>query len=187
MTRVRRPSPAMVVACLALAVALGGTSYAAVKLPKNSVGTAQLKKNAVTAPKIKAGSLVAKHFKRGQLPAGPQGPAGPVGAQGSPGPAGAAGAAGAPGAPGLSEYEVVTGSNSVTSSSGNIVQVACPAGKKAIGAGVNANWGHITYGPVTSVSIPSSDGSGWTLAMKTLEGYAPSWTITGRVLCARVS
>ena len=31
-----RPSPAMVVACLALAISLGGVGYAAVKLPKNS-------------------------------------------------------------------------------------------------------------------------------------------------------
>ena len=37
-----RPSPALVVACLALTIALGGTSYAAVTLPRNSVGTPQL-------------------------------------------------------------------------------------------------------------------------------------------------
>lgn len=36
------PSPAMVVACTALAVALGGTGYAALTLPRNSVGTKQL-------------------------------------------------------------------------------------------------------------------------------------------------
>ena len=35
----RLPSPAMVVACAALTVALGGTGYAAIKLPRNSVGT----------------------------------------------------------------------------------------------------------------------------------------------------
>ena len=52
-----RPSPAMVVACLALTVALGGTSYAAIKLPKNSVGTKQLKRNAVTGPKVKASAI----------------------------------------------------------------------------------------------------------------------------------
>ena len=47
-----RPSPAMVIACIALGVALGGTSVAAIQaLPKNSVGTKQLKKNAVTSPK----------------------------------------------------------------------------------------------------------------------------------------
>ena len=45
----RRPSPAMVVACAALAVALGGTSYATVlQVPRSSVGTAQLKTGAVT-------------------------------------------------------------------------------------------------------------------------------------------
>ena len=43
----------MVVACIALSVALGGTSYAAIKLPANSVGTKQLRKNAVTSIKVK--------------------------------------------------------------------------------------------------------------------------------------
>src|SRR6188768_396830 len=53
-----RPSPAMVVACIALTVALGGTSVAAINaLPKNSVGAKQLKKNAVTNPKIKANAV----------------------------------------------------------------------------------------------------------------------------------
>jgi hypothetical protein len=53
----RLPSPAMVVACVALAVALGGTSYAAIKLPRNSVGTQQLRKNAVVATKLSARSV----------------------------------------------------------------------------------------------------------------------------------
>ena len=49
----RRPSPAMIVACLALLVALGGTSVAAVsQLARNSVGTPQLRNGAVTNPKI---------------------------------------------------------------------------------------------------------------------------------------
>jgi hypothetical protein len=44
----------MVVAGIALAVALGGTSFAAVaNVPDNSVGTAKIKNNAVTTPKIK--------------------------------------------------------------------------------------------------------------------------------------
>lgn len=51
------PSPAMVVACVALIVALGGTSYAALRLPANSVGTAQLKKAAVTGVKVKRNTL----------------------------------------------------------------------------------------------------------------------------------
>ena len=66
MTRFRkRPSPALVVACIALAVALGGTGYAAIRLPANSVTTVQ----------VKDFSLLSRDFKRGQLPAGPAGPA----------------------------------------------------------------------------------------------------------------
>lgn len=53
----RRPSPALVVAVIALVAALGGTSYAAFSLPKNSVGSKQLKKNAVTTKKIKNGAV----------------------------------------------------------------------------------------------------------------------------------
>ena len=53
----KRPSPAFVVAVLALLVAVGGTSYAAFNLPKNSVGTKQIKNNAVTTSKIKNGAV----------------------------------------------------------------------------------------------------------------------------------
>jgi hypothetical protein len=95
---VRRPSAAMVVACLALLVALGGTSVAAVSqlVPRNSVGTPQLKRNAVTAQKINPnavrtghvlnGSLLAEDFKPGQIPQGPQGAQGPAGPAGPAGP-----------------------------------------------------------------------------------------------------
>jgi hypothetical protein len=72
-----RPTPAMVVACIALVVALGGTGYAATVLPRNSVGTIQLRSNAVTGAKVKNSSLTAADFKAGSLPAGPAGPAGP--------------------------------------------------------------------------------------------------------------
>jgi hypothetical protein len=52
-----RPSPAMVVALIALVVSLGGTGYAAIKLPANSVGAKQLKKGAVVRAKIKSGAV----------------------------------------------------------------------------------------------------------------------------------
>jgi len=94
-----RPSPAMIVACLALLVALGGTSVAAVsQLARNSVGTPQLRNGAVTTPKLRNNavtsakvrnrSLVRADFRPGQLPAGPVGPAGPAGPAGAAGPAG---------------------------------------------------------------------------------------------------
>ena len=80
--RIRRLSPAMVVACVALAVALGGVGYAAITLPANSVGTLQLKANAVNSSKVLNGSLLNADFKAGQAPTGPTGPAG---AKGDPG------------------------------------------------------------------------------------------------------
>jgi hypothetical protein len=102
----RRPSPAMVVACLALIVALGGTSVAAVSqlVPRNSVGPRQLQFGAVTGPKIRNNavtsakvanrSLLRADFAPGQIPAGPTGPTGPAGPAGAAGPAGPAGVVG---------------------------------------------------------------------------------------------
>jgi hypothetical protein len=63
----RLPSPAMVVACLALTVALAGTSYAAIRLPANSVGTLQLKKGAVIGAKVKKNSLTGTQIRETTL------------------------------------------------------------------------------------------------------------------------
>jgi len=68
----------LVIASAALAISLGGTSYAAMQLPRNSVGTAQLKKDAVTSAKIRNFSLRPWDFL-GKLPRGPAGPPGPPG------------------------------------------------------------------------------------------------------------
>jgi hypothetical protein len=78
------------VAYIALFVALGGTSYAAVTLPRNSVGTQQLRKHSVTGAKVKPHSLSTADFK-GKLPAGPKGAAGATGAAGPKGDTGPAG------------------------------------------------------------------------------------------------
>jgi hypothetical protein len=61
------PSPALVVACLALLVALGGTGYAAIKLPANSVGTKQLKRGAVTGVKVKSNTLTGTQINESRL------------------------------------------------------------------------------------------------------------------------
>ena len=93
-----RPSPAMVVAFIALLFALGGGAYAQLRIPRNSVGTPQLKRAAVTSAKVKNRSLLARDFRAGQLPAGPrgvEGPVGPAGPAGERGPVGPQGAAGA--------------------------------------------------------------------------------------------
>lgn len=55
--KLTRPSPAMVVACLALFVALGGGAYAAVKLKPNQVKAKNISSGAVTGPKIKGNAV----------------------------------------------------------------------------------------------------------------------------------
>lgn len=96
---------ANVVATLALFIALGGASYAAVKLPKNSVTTTQIKNGT-----IKLGDLNKKTVA--QL----KGATGAAGANGSDGAKGAAGAKGADGATGLTGS---TGSTGITGPTGN--------------------------------------------------------------------
>lgn len=73
-----RHARANAVAYLALFVALGGTSYAAVhiaahsigprELRPHSIGPADLRLHSLTAEQIKAGSLKARDFAAGQLP-----------------------------------------------------------------------------------------------------------------------
>jgi hypothetical protein len=74
----RRPSPALILAIIALVAALAGTAWAAKgQLGKKSVGTKQLKNkavttgkianNAVTGAKVKAGSLTGADINLNQL------------------------------------------------------------------------------------------------------------------------
>ena len=70
--RLSRPSPALIVAIIALIVSMGGTGYAAFTLPNNSVGTKQLKNGSVTAAKVKRHSLTGAQInlkKLGTVPA----------------------------------------------------------------------------------------------------------------------
>jgi hypothetical protein len=82
----RRPSPALIVALIALVTALSGTSYAAGLVTGKTV-----KDGSLTGRDVRNGSLSASDFKPGALPAGatgPQGPAGPAGTTGPQGPSG---------------------------------------------------------------------------------------------------
>jgi hypothetical protein len=110
----RRPSPALVVATIALIASMSGTSWAVAQLPRNSVGTQQVKNNAVTMQKIAAnavttakirnsaittakirdGAVTAAKLAPGVQTQGPKGDTGPQGAPGSKGDAGATGAQG---------------------------------------------------------------------------------------------
>src|SRR5438552_17850769 len=104
----------MMIACAALLVALGGTSYAAVQaLPRNSVTTVQ----------VKAFSLLARDFKRGQIPKGAVGPAGPTGPAGPAGPQGPAGTSGGA----AFKWALVRGDGGIAAQSGGITLAAKPA------------------------------------------------------------
>jgi hypothetical protein len=67
MRPVSRPGYANITATLALVVALGGTGYAAVSLPKHSVGSKQLKKDAVVSKKVKNNSLTGSDIDEATL------------------------------------------------------------------------------------------------------------------------
>jgi len=59
-----------IVGYLALVIAMGGTSYAAIALPRGSVGTVQLQRGAVTTPKIRAGAVTTGKLALGAVKTG---------------------------------------------------------------------------------------------------------------------
>jgi hypothetical protein len=128
---------ANVMSTIAVFVALGGVSYAAVKLPNNSVGTKQIKNKAVTAPKLDPrllSSLAGKVGPQGLL--GPQGVQGATGAQGREG-AGRPGNNGQDGTAGPSDVYVVgiaLPHLSTTSEYAEVTSLTVPAGSYLLGA-----------------------------------------------------
>jgi hypothetical protein len=163
---VKRPSAALVVACLALFVALADASGGAVLqlVAPNSVGTAQLKNNAVTTSKIRNGAVTsakvkdhalrAVDFAPGQLPAG------------------------------ISGYEIVSAQNTVGSGFvHNSVLVSCPPGKKVVGGGGATGGGIVPGdGPYITSSLPSVDGTGW--LVDTTRAQPGGSTLVARIICA---
>ena len=84
-------------ATVALFVALGGTSYAALTLPKNSVGSEQIRTRAVGASELRSRAVSSRHIRDRSISqrdvslaarTALRGARGPAGAQGIQGPAG---------------------------------------------------------------------------------------------------
>jgi hypothetical protein len=165
----RRLSYANVVASLALFIALGGTSYAALTITSKNVknGTltsADLKNNSVKGVDVANGSLLAQDFKAGQLPQGAQGPQGPQGPQGADGPQGPKGDAGPRGETGPAGATNITKRwSDPTSATANNLTYGwknCEPGEKATGGGVY--WQTAGTGAHMSESYPTGDGpNGW--------------------------
>jgi hypothetical protein len=155
---------------LALFVALGGVSYAALTvtgsnvkdgsltgrdIKNNSVSGGDLKNNSVGSRDIKDGNLLASDFKPGELVAGGQGPRGDTGATGNTGPTGAAGS------PGISGYERVEGPRTFMNlEAEKLGSVACPVGKAVLGGGVEGT--QDVPGTLTvSASYPGTSPREW--------------------------
>lgn len=95
--RFHRPSPALVIAFLALLVAAASPAGAAVK---KLITGKDIASGAITSSKVKDGTLLSKDFKKGQLPAGAPGAAGARGATGATGATGSQGPQGLQGVKG---------------------------------------------------------------------------------------
>ena len=169
------PSPALVLASVALGIALGGTSVAAVsQLPRGSVGAAQLKTNAVTTAKIRNndvrsadvrnGSLLRVDFRRGQIPAGPPGPQG---------------------APGVSGREQVNAESPLNSVPSKNISVTCPSGKKVLGGGVELS-GPGRNRVSTTEDQPLGD-NGWEAEAFEVVATPANWKVVVHAICGNVS
>jgi len=173
--RIQRPSPALVVACMALFVSLGGVGYAAA-----TIGTSDIKNGAVTGKKIKNKTITGKDINdktiaslRGK--AGATGPQGPLGAQGAQGPTGA------PGLSGLERVETTVASSAGTSKTET---ADCPAGKQAIGGGVRV---FAAEGlAFVDESIPSGTGS-WYGEVRTVNSASQTFGLRVWAICANVA
>ena len=183
-----RITSAHVIAALALFVAMGGTGYAALSLPKNSVGSKQIKKNAVTSTKVKNGSLKVGDFAAGSLPAGPAGPQGPAGHDGTNGTNGTNGTFGSV------TVESATATADLAPNTKNTYNVVCPAGQQAIAGGGR---GDDTQSEFTNIGssrpevdlgggVPADGTSftGWRVTVNALSGAPAGIRPTVWVICA---
>ena len=104
-----RLSYANVTASLALFIALGGTGYAAVTLPRNSVGSAQLRSNAVGTKEIRRGAVRSGDIRNRTIRLSDLATSTRKSLRGTPGPAGPAGKDGAAYRAALSQAGVILG------------------------------------------------------------------------------
>jgi hypothetical protein len=167
LNKVRRPSPAMVVALVALVLSMAGTGYAAVSLAPNSVGARQLKRNAVTSTKIKDRSIATRDLSA----AARRALTGKTGATGATGPAGAQGAKGDkgdPGANGVSLFAAVKSDGTLVNGTPGTQVVKNGTGSYVVGftavvtpcAAVVTQGGVPAYPVSGGASTPAATGPG---------------------------
>ena len=187
---VRRPSPSLAVAMVAVVLAGTGSATAAglidgSKLANGSVSSKKIRDQSLRVADL---SLNARSELRGQQGpqgvAGPQGPQGEKGLKGEKGDPGPKGDKGDKGDPGTSGHEIVQNNEVLLGSQVNRTYVTtCPAGKRAFGGGVE------TFNKNVRVLSSTFNGaSGWVVKVTTASG-APLGVHTAvitRLACASV-
>jgi Collagen triple helix repeat (20 copies) len=166
--------PATAVSVLALFVALGGTAYAS-----GLIRGSQIKNHTIAEAKLTKKAVKALRGQRG-----PRGPVGATGASGPTGHQGPQGLQGLPGTPGMSDYTVVT---STESADANFIgaTVPCPSGTKALGGGSEVLSGTSDFGPFLTDSLPA-DG-GWLVDYSMSVSGNFSLSVEVYAICAKVS
>jgi hypothetical protein len=179
--RLRRPSPALVVSTIALIVAVGGTSYAAFKLPKNAVGTKQIKNGAVTGAKVANGTLTGAKIKLSTLGTVPAA----TNAANAATATSATNATNATTAAKLGQLFYRSAVLAVPTGARATGQAACGAGTLAVGGGVTSP-DESTYGPDYLVdSHPTAGGAGWEVTVENESATSVNETVW--VVCAPAS
>jgi hypothetical protein len=176
----RRPSPAMVVACLALFVASTGTSIAASHYLITS--TKQIKPSVLHKLKGAKGEKGAAGVTGAKGAAGATGAKGAAGATGAKGAAGATGAKGAQGIPGLTGFTIIQGAVLSGPGDHDMANAVCPLGQKAIGGGYS------TAGAPTDLVISTAEvlNDGVTYLVTGHSATLNTWNLVARVYCATV-
>jgi hypothetical protein len=162
----RRPSPALILSCIAVFLAFTGGAVAATK-----INGKQIKDGSITGKDIKNDSLTAKDIT-GQL-AGPRGQDGQRGPQGPAGPAGSGGV--------NVSYQFAEAT--ISEDGLTTVDALCPPGQVAVGGGFN-----VTPPVTVRVSGPNDaggrDGGSWTVLFE-VEGDLPSpIAVAASAVCA---
>ena len=165
----KRPSPALIVSCIAVFLAFTGGAVAATKISGK-----QIKDGSITGKDIKNDSLTGKDIA-GQL----QGPRGPAGQRGPQGPSGSGGSGGSGGVNVSYQYAEVT----ITEDGLDVAEALCPAGQVAVGGGFDVT------PPVIVRSSGPQDGGGrnggsWTVVFEVEGDPDPPIAVAAFAACA---
>jgi hypothetical protein len=200
----RRLTYANVVATLALFIALGGGSYAAVNLKRGSVkakhiapsavGRSEIARGAVGSPEVANGSLRIRDFEtlpvgtRGErgVP-GPRGDRGPEGPRGVQGPRGLAGADGLNGATNV--VVRISDPREVAPGASAPIHTGCRFNERAIGGGASTVPPEIADLAELAASYPNPNAEGviptsWTVVVINKPQNTTNLSFQGYAVCS---